>query len=104
MEEDECSSVRREGVEYVLKLLRHRLLTVSNHNQEEFMLRNIFRDFDQDKNGVMTVNELDGLLGKLNIKVSSRDLTALFQRLDCNGNGVIEFEEFRKIVLDDPYK
>jgi len=102
--EDECSSVKREGVEYVLKLLRHRLLTISNNNQEEFTLRNIFRDFDADRNGVMTVNEVDGLLSKLNIKVSDRDLAALFKRLDTNSNGVIEFEEFRKIVLDDPYK
>ena len=37
-------------------------MTVSNNKQEEFVLRNIFRTFDKDNTGKITLNELAGML------------------------------------------
>jgi Ca2+-binding EF-hand superfamily protein len=53
---------------------------------------------------VLTINELEGLTSRLNIFITPDQISALFQRIDTNGNGVIEFDEFYKLILEDPYK
>ena len=56
------SSVQMDSVMQIVKLMRQRLLTVSNNKQEEFVLRNMFRTFDKDNTGKITLNELAGML------------------------------------------
>ena len=46
--EDEDACVSREKVDTIIKMMRQKLTTVSNNNQEEFTLRNIFRNFDKN--------------------------------------------------------
>lgn len=87
-----------------MKTIRHRLTTVSNGNQEEFTLRNMFRSFDTNNNGTVCINELTGLLAKLKISADNRTTVALFKRMDLNNSGSLEFEEFCKLVIEDPYK
>ena len=41
-------AVQRDRVMHVIKLMRHRLTTISNNNQEEYVLRDIFRTYDVD--------------------------------------------------------
>jgi Ca2+-binding EF-hand superfamily protein len=45
--------------------LRQRLVTVSNGSQEEYKLRQIFNDFDANKSGMLTIDELAALMAKL---------------------------------------
>lgn len=88
----------------MIKLMRHRLTTVSNNGQEEYVLRNTFRTFDLDKSGAVTINEMAGLLAKLGVAVSDKELVALMREMDTNKSGVIEFEEFLQFMVLDPWK
>lgn len=89
---------------HMIKLMRHRLTTVSNNGQEEYVLRNTFRTFDLDKSGAVTINEMAGLLAKLGVAVSDKELVALMREMDTNKSGVIEFEEFLQFMVLDPWK
>jgi Ca2+-binding EF-hand superfamily protein len=84
--------------------MRSQLIIKSNKSFEEYTLRNIFRSFDMDSNGVLSVSEIRGLCSSLGICATDSELNALFRRLDKNQSGVIEFEEFHKLLLEDPYK
>ncbi len=68
------------------------------------VLRNVFREFDANENGVLTSDELSALLVRLQISAERKYLTALLNKFDRNGNGVIEFDEFVNFIIHDPYK
>ena len=68
------------------------------------VLRNVFREFDLNENGVLTSDELSALLVRLQISVERKYLTALLNKFDRNGNGVIEFDEFVNFIIHDPYR
>ena len=53
--EDSHHTVTKEKVNELLKTMRQRLIIVSNRNLEEYTLRNIFRSFDMDTNGSLSV-------------------------------------------------
>ena len=89
---------------HIIKLMRHRLTTVANNGQEEYVLRDIFRTFDLDKSGCLTLNEMAGLLAKLGVAVNEKELLALMREMDSNNSGVIEFEEFCQFMVLDPWK
>jgi calcium-binding protein CML len=79
-------------------------MTSSSNGQDEFTLRNIFRNFDTNRDGTLSIRELNGLVSKLGVSMDEHELEALFSRLDLNENGCLEFEEFAKLLLEDPYK
>jgi len=68
------------------------------------VLREIFRQFDINGDGVLTSDELSAMLVKLQISCDRRYLNALLCKFDRNGNGVIEFEEFCEFLIKNPYK
>ena len=98
------ASIKMNNVMQVIKLMRQRLLTVSNNSQEEYVLRNIFRTFDTDKSGYITLNELAGMLAHLQVYVEDNCLQAVMRELDANKSGTIEFEEFCEFMIINPYK
>jgi Ca2+-binding EF-hand superfamily protein len=102
--EDIHAPVKRDKVMHIIKLMRHRLTTVANNSQEEYVLRDIFRTFDLDKSGCLTLNEMAGLLAKLGVAVNEKELLALMREMDSNNSGVIEFEEFCQFMVLDPWK
>jgi len=101
--EDQSSGVKRERIDYFIKLIRQKLMTMSPNGQEEFTLRNIFRNFDSNQDGVLTIRELEGLSSKLGVAMNPNEMQAVFDRIDSNKNGMLEFEEFAKHLLEDPY-
>lgn len=54
----------------------------------------IYRKFDADGSGGMDQNELKVLLDELKVPMTAEELEALFDELDEDGGGEIEFEEF----------
>ena len=102
--EDIHAPVKRDKVMHIIKLMRHRLTTLANNSQEEYVLREIFRTFDLDKSGYLTLNEMAGLLAKLGVAVNEKELLALMREMDSNNSGVIEFEEFCQFMVLDPWK
>eukprot|EP00767_Chilomastix_cuspidata_P004831 gnl/Chilomastix_cuspidata/5001.p1 GENE.gnl/Chilomastix_cuspidata/5001~~gnl/Chilomastix_cuspidata/5001.p1 ORF type:complete len:177 (-),score=97.46 gnl/Chilomastix_cuspidata/5001:8-538(-) len=62
------------------------------------LLVNIFKEVDEDRNGVIDFEEFSLLMTRnLGITLSVDELAALFERFDEDKNGTIEFSEF--IVL-----
>ena len=84
--------------------MRQRLLAISNNNQEEFVLRKIFKDFDANGSGAITIDELMGMLAKLGISVERKYVNGILKELDQNKTGMLEFEEFTTFLLYSPYK
>jgi Ca2+-binding EF-hand superfamily protein len=76
---------------------------MTNGSHEEYLLRKIFNDFDINKSGYLSIDELYAMLIKLEIPVSKKYLSALFKRFDTNKSGVIEFEEFLNYLINNPY-
>ncbi len=102
--EDEGAGVFKQQVEFIIGALRLKLRTMANESSEEFVLRNIFKDFDLDASGSLTINEFSGIFHKLAIACDRKYVSALFKKFDTNGNGVIEFEEFANWMIYDAYK
>lgn len=102
--EDETATVTQEQIKHLTKTMRAKLLDFSGGQTEEMVLRNTFREFDLNENGVLTADELQALLVRLQMSVDRRYLTALLNKFDRNGNGVIEFDEFSNFLINDPYR
>lgn len=102
--EDEGAGVFKQQVDFITGALRLKLRTMANSSSEEFVLRNIFRDFDIDASGGLTPNEFSGIFHKLAISCDRKYISAIFKKFDTNGNGVIEFEEFANWMIYDAYK
>lgn len=62
---------------------------------DEQTLRSDFDQFDADKNGHIDEAEFASLVEFLGIEFSSQQTATAFLAIDVNGNGRIEFGEFR---------
>lgn len=62
---------------------------------DEQTLRNDFDQFDTDKNGYIDEEEFASLIEFLGIEFSKQQTATAFLAIDVNGNGRIEFGEFR---------
>lgn len=97
-----------EDVDVVVKDLvakiRQRLMTLSNNQQEEYKLKTIFEEYDTNQSGMITMDELTAMVAKLGISMERRYIQALLRKLDSNGSGAVEFNEFRDLIIVNPYK
>ena len=59
---------------------------------------NLFREWDKDGDGNITKVEFSRALTLLSFEGSKETVEALFDMIDLNGNGVIEFKELRKAL------
>ena len=85
-------------------MLRQRLLTLTAKSYEEVTLRKIFKQFDLNNSNTITLDELAAMLAKLCISVDRKYIVGMMKKLDTNGTGVIEFDEFANLIVNDPYK
>ena len=104
LSEDEQIASFQDKVKQLISMVRQRLRTLSNNTEEEYKLRQIFKTFDLNNSGTITIEELAAMLAKLGIPVERKYIQGLLRALDMNNNGMIEFEEFANLVLYDPYK
>ncbi|KAJ7964505.1 Calcium-binding protein [Quillaja saponaria] len=61
-------------------------------------LRDAFDLYDLDKNGLISVNELHAVLKKLGEKCSLSDCRRMISSVDADGDGNVNFEEFKKMM------
>ncbi|KAH7556962.1 hypothetical protein ACOSP7_026287 [Xanthoceras sorbifolium] len=61
-------------------------------------LKDAFDLFDVDKNGVISVAELHSVLKNLGEKCSMKDCAKMISQVDTDGDGNVNFEEFKKMM------
>ncbi len=102
--EDEDQGVFKEQIEFLTKTLRQKLMAFANQRSDEYVLRQIFKDFDTNQSGNLTIDELTNMMAKLGISCERKYSSALLKKFDVNKNGTIEFEEFCEFLILNPYK
>lgn len=66
-----------------------------NNDQE---IRESFDFYDKDKNGKISANELHSVLKSLGDKCSLKDCRKMIKSVDVDGDGCVNFEEFKKMM------
>ncbi|KAI7739366.1 hypothetical protein M8C21_002288 [Ambrosia artemisiifolia] len=61
-------------------------------------LREAFDLYDQDKNGKISANELHSVLKSLGEKCSLKDCRKMIKSVDVDGDGCVNFDEFKKMM------
>eukprot|EP00920_Eleutheroschizon_duboscqi_P033509 GHVT01080649.1.p1 GENE.GHVT01080649.1~~GHVT01080649.1.p1 ORF type:complete len:481 (+),score=44.20 GHVT01080649.1:2070-3512(+) len=79
---------RRSSVNVVLEKLR------GGMRQQLLQARESFRKLDEDKNGVITINELRQVLTKFGFSLTEEEELNLMQKFDVTGSGQIGYCEF----------
>eukprot|EP00298_Acanthocystis_sp_HF-20_P011087 c19223_g2_i2.p1 GENE.c19223_g2_i2~~c19223_g2_i2.p1 ORF type:complete len:175 (-),score=56.71 c19223_g2_i2:28-477(-) len=65
---------------------------------EEAELREAFNLFDTDKNALISPYEFKQAMVKLGEKLSDAEIQALFKQADLNGDGYVDYSEFKKMM------
>lgn len=102
--EDKNSSLDQESLKSIVKQLRFKLITLTTGSHDEYIMRKTFNEFDLDRSGVLTVDELRAMVTRLEMPLAEKYLQELFRMLDRNQSGGIEYEEFNHYILYDPFR
>lgn len=89
-------------MEQLVASFRQCLLKLSKQQHtEEFVLRELFRSFERNNNGIITCEIFKGMLQKVDLTTSDEFVQALLIQADMagNANGIVEFEEFVHFVI-----
>ncbi|PIO64098.1 EF hand [Teladorsagia circumcincta] len=62
------------------------------------MIREAFRVFDKDGNGVITANEFKFFMIHMGMQFSEEEVDEMMHEVDCDGNGEIDYEEFVRMM------
>merc|ERR1712111_5161 len=76
---------------------RHRRTSHTMAGANEAELREAFKLFDTDGDGVITMEELKGLISKVGGDMSEAEAIAHIKAADADGNMAIDFAEFGKL-------
>ncbi|XP_042494711.1 calcium-binding protein CML24-like [Macadamia integrifolia] len=63
-------------------------------------LRDAFNMYDRDQNGLISVTELHSVMKNLGEKCSLRDCAKMISSVDADGDGNVNFEEFKKMMTN----
>ena len=61
-------------------------------------LRDAFDLYDRDKNGLISASELLAVFKNLGEKVTLKDCSRMISSVDADGDGCVNFEEFKKMM------
>lgn len=70
----------------------------------EFELRLIFQAFDLERTGTINKKELREIMRRLGTKIDEKELEATLGAADENGDGVIDWEEFKSFMTTQIYE
>eukprot|EP00468_Gymnochlora_sp_CCMP2014_P008225 CAMPEP_0167762388 /NCGR_PEP_ID=MMETSP0110_2-20121227/12739_1 /TAXON_ID=629695 /ORGANISM="Gymnochlora sp., Strain CCMP2014" /LENGTH=157 /DNA_ID=CAMNT_0007649255 /DNA_START=21 /DNA_END=494 /DNA_ORIENTATION=- len=68
------------------------------HEKEVEEMREVFDLFDKDSDGTITISELGVVLKSLKKNFNEKQLKEIIKKVDKNGDGQIDFEEFLKMM------
>lgn len=104
--------IKSKGNNYIKKLSSYKQQNefIKNFNQffaeklvqpeEKVELRKMFDEFDSDKNGHLSLEELKNGLSFTNINMTNEEIEDLFVKCDLDHNGSLEFNEFYTALMD----
>ena len=69
---------------------------------DEASLRHVFKQFDCDNSGCITVEELRKALAALDVHVTAQQAQTLLAAVDTSKDGVVSFDEFKKFFETVP--
>lgn len=75
----------------------HNYHSLIEENDAE-MIREAFRVFDRDGNGVITADEFRHFMVHVGEQFSEAEVDELIAEVDTDGNGSIDYEEFVKMM------
>ena len=101
MPEEENSAAAKQTVAHLLKEVRPRVLELCKNNPA--LIKKVFSDFDLNQSGHLTIDEMTNMIAKLKISVERKYVYPFFKVLDANNSGGIEYDEFEKYILENPY-
>ncbi|KAI3817233.1 hypothetical protein L1987_11022 [Smallanthus sonchifolius] len=67
-------------------------------------LQDAFELYDLNKNGLISATELHQILKRLGESCSVDDCVNMIKSVDSHGDGYVNFEEFRKMMSNNPSK
>lgn len=67
--EDCDSAASQEEIKKIVKALRYKLIQMTSGAHEEFLLKKVFKNFDTNNSGYLTLDELYALCIKLEIPI-----------------------------------
>ncbi|KAF8823390.1 calmodulin-like protein [Lentinula edodes] len=62
-------------------------------------IRQAFQVFDKDGNGTISAKELKAVMESLGEKLSDKEVDAMIQEADLDGDGCINYQEFVNMML-----
>lgn len=70
----------------------------NGHETGDKDLKDAFDLYDLDRNGVISASELHAVMKRLGEKCSLSDCRRMISKVDNNGDGSVDFEEFKKMM------
>jgi len=67
-------------------------------------MKDSFRKFDVDRNGVLCYFEFDRVLQKYSFVLSPEETLMIMKQFDTNGNGQVDYNEFCQTVFGEDYR
>lgn len=64
----------------------------------DLQIRHVFRVFDQDGDGVISLQELRAMVERLGEKLTDFELMAMMREADVDGDDLLNFDDFSKIM------
>ncbi|KAI9298311.1 hypothetical protein K502DRAFT_322839 [Neoconidiobolus thromboides FSU 785] len=68
------------------------------NEQQTKQAKDIFNQFDTDKSGKISADELKNMLPKLGVDLDDAGIKKMLSSADKDQNGEVDFEEFKKIA------
>ena len=99
--EDDNDPNLKATVQMLLKEVRLRLLELARNDPK--LLKKVFSDFDLNHSNHLTIDEVTNMIAKLKISVERRYVYPFFKIIDSDNSGGVEFHEFEKYIVQNPY-
>lgn len=99
--EEDADPFAKSTVQMLLKEVRARVLELTKNDAK--LLRKIHSDFDLNQSGSLTIDEVTNMIAKLKISVERKYVYPFFKIIDSDNSGGIEYAEFEKYILQNPY-